>query len=188
MNKAEAIAAVIDLTTAEPVVFTTGYSCRIARGYADRANHFYMTGSMGLAATIGTGIALSVDVAVVVVDGDGSLAMNPAAVLTAGAFPGLRMVHVVLDDEVYESTGSQPVPSGHYDYCDLARLAGYRQVGHHARIDQFQNAFRAALARDEGPSFLHCRLAPSANPLPPRVDLDLGDLRQRLGRHLQALR
>jgi sulfopyruvate decarboxylase subunit beta len=57
MDKADAISAVIDATPDTPVIFSTGYACRIANSIADRPNYFYMTGSMGLAANIGTGIA-----------------------------------------------------------------------------------------------------------------------------------
>lgn len=87
MNKTAVIRALIEATSTDPIIFTTGYSCRIARNVADRPNHFYMTGSMGLAASIGTGIALSTGRLVVVVDGDGALAMNPGCLLTAGALP-----------------------------------------------------------------------------------------------------
>jgi len=43
--------------------------------------NFYMFGSMGLVSSIGLGLALSTEREVVVFDGDGSLLMNPNALL-----------------------------------------------------------------------------------------------------------
>src|SRR5260363_186197 len=99
MNKTVAIQQIILATTNQPIIFTTGYSCRIAAHLRHRPNHFYMTGSMGLAVALATGLPT------VVVDGDGSLLMNPASLIVAGAIPDLSLLHVVLDDGVYASTG-----------------------------------------------------------------------------------
>jgi sulfopyruvate decarboxylase subunit beta len=59
MSKTEVIRAVIDVAEAAPIVFTTGYASRIAHAIAPRPSHFYMTGSMGLAAPIAAGVALA---------------------------------------------------------------------------------------------------------------------------------
>ncbi|MPY61994.1 thiamine pyrophosphate-dependent enzyme [Streptomyces spongiae] len=184
MNKTEAIRAVIDATGAEPVVFTTGFSCRIARGIADRASHFYMTGSMGLAADIGIGIALHSTVPVVVVDGDGSLAMNPGCLLTAGALPGLPLLHLLLDDRSYESTGGQHVPSERVDFCALARAAGYAEVLCADGIGDFREALASGLTCS-APVFVHAVLAAPEGALPPpRIDLGLDEVRRRFSDHL----
>lgn len=107
MNKVQAVGTVIERTPSRPVLFTTGYTCRIAKHIADRDNHFYMTGSMGLVSSIGVGIALSSGRSTVVVDGDGSLLMNPAGLITAGSMPHLPLLHVVMDDARYASTGGR---------------------------------------------------------------------------------
>ncbi|WP_268840120.1 thiamine pyrophosphate-dependent enzyme [Streptomyces violaceoruber] len=83
-----------------------------------------MVGSMGMAAPAGPGVALARPGRhAVVLDGDGSFAMNSGALLMiAGHNPDL--VHVVCDNGVHESTGGQrPVriagPAG------MALAAGY---------------------------------------------------------------
>lgn len=175
VNKTAAIRAVIEATTDEPIVFTTGYACRIAQGVLDRPNHFYMTGSMGLASSIGTGIAQQTGRPTVVVDGDGSLLMNPAGLVAAGALGSLPLVHILLDDGRYASTGGQYVPSGGIDFALLARGCGYPRVERIERIAELVATLRAVPGTCAAPTFLHCVLTGDDPPIPPRVDGDLAD-------------
>ncbi|MEV0730596.1 thiamine pyrophosphate-dependent enzyme [Polymorphospora sp. NPDC050346] len=177
----------IEATSVEPIIFTTGYSCRIARNVADRPNHFYMTGSMGLAASIGTGIAMSSGRRVVVVDGDGALTMNPGCLLTAGASAHLPILHLVLDDGLYESTGGQSVPSRRINFTALAEAAGYSDVWHVDDLGKLKDLLRSEVARCASPTFVHCELAErdTANP-PPRVEADLTQHHLRFSRHLAS--
>jgi len=39
-----------------------------------------------------------------------------------------RLIHVVLDDGAYTSTGGQPTASRHIDLCKIARGCGYRKI------------------------------------------------------------
>ncbi|MFY1633683.1 thiamine pyrophosphate-dependent enzyme [Solwaraspora sp. WMMB335] len=185
MNKTDAIATVIRETTDEPVIFTTGYSCRIARSIADRANHFYMTGSMGLAANIGIGVALASRRPVVVVDGDGSLTMNPSCLFTAGALPDLRLVHLVLDDRSYESTGGQAVPSERIRFGALALAAGYRDASQTGDVGGLSELLRAGL-RCAGPTFVHCTIdSIQGMTPPPRIEPDLRWLAMRFTEYVK---
>ncbi|WP_329045858.1 thiamine pyrophosphate-dependent enzyme [Amycolatopsis sp. NBC_01488] len=172
MNKTTAIAAVLAVTPGRPVVFTTGYACRVARHLADRPGHFYMTGSMGLASSIGIGLALTTGRPTVVVDGDGALLMNPVGPLTAGTVPGLPLVHVVLDDAAYASTGGQDTPRA--DIPALARACGYSRVTSTSDATDLRDAVGAALTAGPGPAFVHAVLTGPDDPVPPRVDVDLG--------------
>lgn len=187
MNKTAAIQATIQSTTTEPIIFTTGYASRIARGLADRPNHFYMTGSMGLAGDIGAGLAHTSRLPVVVVDGDGGLAMNPGCLLTIGAWPGaLHLIHVALDDGVYDSTGGQAVPTRASSLEALARAAGYPQVSAANTVDQLRQAVTAALRRPE-PAFVHCPLTPTSASLPPRITQPLPEIARRLTAHVTRM-
>lgn len=109
-TKAAAIAEIIAASEDTPIVFTTGYACRIANDIQDRPGHFYMVGSMGLACCVAAGVAAGLSRPVIVVDGDGALAMNPGALLLAAEFTRLPLIHIVLDDRAYSSTGAQPTP------------------------------------------------------------------------------
>jgi sulfopyruvate decarboxylase subunit beta len=184
MNKTEAIAAVIDATDHEPVIWTTGYASRIARGLRDRDSHFYMTGSMGLAASIGTGLAMELERPVVVVEGDGSLLMNPASLIAAGTIDDLPLVHVVLDDGLYASTGGQAVPSRRVDLAGWARHAGYAAVAVCDDVAGLRRALEAALDGGALPAFVLCALVPDPTQVPPRIAEPCAELTGRMRRHL----
>ncbi len=123
-DKSAAIAEILASAPGVPTVFTTGFASRVAASMDDRPSHFYMTGSMGLALALGIGVAMSSGRTTIVVDGDGSLLMNPAALLATGAAPELPVIHIVLDDGVYASTGGQPTPGERADLAGLATASG----------------------------------------------------------------
>jgi thiamine pyrophosphate-dependent acetolactate synthase large subunit-like protein len=185
MDKSEAIAVIINAAVDTPVVFTTGYACRIAQSIDDRDSNFYMTGSMGLAATIGTGISLALNRTVVVVDGDGSLAMNPGCLLTAGAVPDLRLLHVVLDDGAYASTGGQISPTQRVDFCALARSAGYVEATQVVNPLALTAWLETRLDDCDAPTLAHCAVSEDKSPPPPRIDTPLAGHAQRFARYLQ---
>lgn len=187
MKKAEAIAIILEATGDTPVVFTTGYSCRIARSISDRASNFYMTGSMGLAADIGIGIALALGRTTVVVDGDGSLAMNPSCLLTAGALSDLPLLHIVLNDGVYASTGGQPSPTLQADFCALARSAGYGATYQAATSAALERFLESQLRDCAGPTLIQCAVSPQLAAPPPRIDIGLAAHAERFSQYLQGL-
>ncbi|MFD8199458.1 thiamine pyrophosphate-dependent enzyme [Streptomyces sp. NPDC003470] len=184
MNKTEAVAAVLAATTTEPIVYTTGYACRIARHLDDRPSHFYMTGSMGLASSIGIGIARRTRRTTVVVDGDGSVLMNPVGLATAGALPDLPLAHIVLDDGCYASTGGQTVPSRRADLRAWAMACGYARAVGTDDAARFAGLVRAAVAGCTAPVLVLARLTSADQPVPGRVEEDLAEHARRFGRHL----
>lgn len=103
----EAIALVLDRFPAALCVSTCGFITRDLFGLRDRPANFYLVGSMGAAAPFALGVALAEPGrTVVVLDGDGSLAMNLGCLpMIGGLVPDI--VHVVLDNSRHESTGGQ---------------------------------------------------------------------------------
>jgi thiamine pyrophosphate-dependent acetolactate synthase large subunit-like protein len=92
----------------ELIVSTTGYTSRILFNIKDTPRNFYMLGSMGLALSIGVGLALSQpDKKVVVIDGDGACLMNLGSLATAGYLGLGNLSYYVLDNGAYASTGGQ---------------------------------------------------------------------------------
>jgi thiamine pyrophosphate-dependent acetolactate synthase large subunit-like protein len=125
--------ALQDLLTRIPdedvALFTTGMISREAFNIRDRPEHFYMIGSMGLLTSLGLGLALQwPSWRIWVIEGDGS------ALMSLGTFPLIatcrpnNLIHVVLDNETYESTGAQPTISATVDLAALAQAAGYARV------------------------------------------------------------
>jgi len=76
MRRGEAITMILGQIRDELVVAANGWISRETCAAHDRAENFYMLGSMGLASSIGLGLALAQpERRVVVFDGDGNLLM-----------------------------------------------------------------------------------------------------------------
>lgn len=172
-----------------PCVFTTGYISRIAHA-EPRPLDFYMVGSMGLAASIGVGMSVEAQRLVVVVDGDGSLAMNLNSLCLAADFGDVvRLVHVVLDDQCYDSTGGQDVPPSTGTLTRLAKAAGYRSVvsvktreemGRVLKLVQKERSVVGAVmihAEVERASNVHNRVSEPLNGILQRVNFGLQGIR-----------
>lgn len=183
MTRRQCIALLYEMVGDEPIVFTTGYTCRDAYALSDRPQNFYMLGSMGLAAAIGTGISIVTHERVVVVDGDGSLLMNPSILFVAGGLRPLNLIHIVLDNRQYASTGGQPTGARPYDFCSIARETGYRHFEMIQDEATFRKELRAALTEGEGPILIHVLIEEGVLPITPRVPLSLYTVAARL-RHI----
>lgn len=94
--------------TDQLVVCTIGHPSQELFKIRDRAENFYMLGSMGLASSIGLGLAMSCDKKVVVIDGDSANVMNMGGFATMGLNAPGNLVHVIIDNEANGSTGFQP--------------------------------------------------------------------------------
>src|SRR5689334_25135195 len=74
-----------------------------------RPNFFYLQHAMGLASSLGLGIALSrPELKVVVLDGDGSILMNLGSLTTLARYRPPNLLHVVFDNESLLSVGGFP--------------------------------------------------------------------------------
>src|SRR5437870_10158165 len=91
-----------------------------------RANFFYLEHAMGLASSIGLGIALAQpDRRVVVIDGDGSVLMNLGGLTTLARYAPPNLTHIVFDNESLLSVGGFPTAtSTGSDLAGMARAAG----------------------------------------------------------------
>ena len=165
MNLAQALGVVVPVLQDALVVHANGFIARESFNLEDRLGNFYMIGSMGLAASIALGVALSKpERRVVVFDGDGNVLMNMGALALIGAQQPRNLVHMVFDNEVYGSTGNQPTISSRVALDAVARASGYVDVRHAEDADQLRAAAQGMLAPDlsekKGPSFLLIKIAP----------------------------
>lgn len=105
-------------------------------GHCD--NFFYLQHAMGLASSIGLGLAQSLPQRkVVVLDGDGSILMNLGALATLARYRPANLVHIIFDNGSLLSTGGFPshTADGVTDLAAIARGAGI------AHVDQVSNAY-----------------------------------------------
>lgn len=109
------------------VVFaSTGFCGRELYALEDRANQFYMVGSMGCVSTLALGFALlRPDLRVIVLDGDGAALMRMSAFATLGTYGPDNLFHLLLDNGVHESTGGQRTVAANVSFAALAAACGY---------------------------------------------------------------
>ena len=153
-SRAQAMAALLELLTDQPVIVCNGFPSREAHKIADRPTHFYMIGSMGNAAAIGLGVALAKPAKqVIVFDGDGNVLMGMGTLATVGALKPKNFIHVVFDNEVYGTTGNQPTISNVVPLEKVAKAAGYAHVERVLDREDLLFEFKDLLKQD-GPSML----------------------------------
>jgi sulfopyruvate decarboxylase subunit beta len=113
------------------VVTIMGASAQELYNLGHRENFFYLEHAMGLASSIGLGLALNLpDEKVVVLDGDGSVLMNLGTLATLARYRPPNMVHIVFDNGSLLSTGgfASHTTSGVTDLAAIARGAGVKKV------------------------------------------------------------
>lgn len=169
MKGTEAFQELLPLLGDEPVVHANGYICRESFTLKDREANFYMIGSMGLASSIGLGVALcKPDRKVIVLDGDGNVLMAMGTLAMIAAEAPKNLVHVVIDNEVYESTGKQRTLSKVVALEKVAKSSGYRQAMRIDKKEEIKPAFER-LMNSDGPSFLLIKVEPCFDPKTGRV-------------------
>ncbi len=91
-----------------------------------RHNFFYLEHAMGLASSMGLGVALSIpDQKVIVIDGDGSLLMNLGTLSTMARYKPGNLLHIVFDNESLLSVGGFPTATATgTDLAGIARASG----------------------------------------------------------------
>ncbi len=127
MIRKEAIEIVSKTLKNQLVVSANGFISRDLFEVCDRLANFYMIGSMGLASSIGLGLALkNPKKKIYVFDGDGNILMNLGSLVTIGSIKPKNLVHFVFDNGMHESTGGQPTSSNSVRIDSLAKMANYK--------------------------------------------------------------
>ena len=126
MARYKAIYEIMEYIEDELVICNIGFPSRELYEIDDRPRNFYMIGSMGLASSIGLGLALAKPYEdVVVIDGDGSLLMNMGSLVTVFANNPSNLTWIVIDNGAYGSTGNQDTYAQKLDLIDIARSVGF---------------------------------------------------------------
>ena len=166
MIRYDAIDAVAPLLDDEIVVANIGVPCKELYALRDRDLNYYMFGSMGLVSSIGLGLALKSERRVVVLDGDGSLLMNPNTLVAIARMNPSNLTIVALDNGAYGSTGSQETLTAKFlDLELLARGCGIENTVKVHTKEEVENAVSTA-ADTEEVTFIHVVLKPGNSDSP----------------------
>ena len=147
MRRLEALQAIYAQLQDAIVVTIMGAVTAELQSIGHRPNFFYLQHAMGLASSMGLGIALAKpDRQVVVLDGDGSVLMNLGGLTTLARYRPRNLVHVVFDNESLLSVGGFPTAtSTGSDLAGIAAAAGVPRTATVRDVDAFKNEFTAAL-------------------------------------------
>ena len=114
MTRLDATRLVVSWADDDPIVASLGHPAYDLCAAGDRPANFYTWGSMGLASSIGLGLAMAQPSRrVIVLDGDGSLLMNLGSLATIGWTKAEGLVVIVWDNGVYGTTGGQDTATAH---------------------------------------------------------------------------
>jgi sulfopyruvate decarboxylase subunit beta len=152
VKRAECIAKLYPELEDKPTVTIMGACAQELYDLGHRENFFYLQHAMGLASSIGLGLALHLpNEKVVVLDGDGSVLMNLGTLATLARYRPRNLVLVVFDNGSLLSTGGfdSHTTSGITDLAAMARGAGIAHVAAVDSVMSFGEAAVEALARTD---------------------------------------
>ncbi|MCH7907849.1 MAG: hypothetical protein IIC29_09610 [Chloroflexi bacterium] len=147
--------------------------------------------TMGQTTSAAFGLALGLpDEKVVLFDSEGALLMNLGVLASIAGKKPKNFVHFLLDNEVYATTGGQPVPnSTGIDYAGVAKAVGYASAHHFDDLEEFATSVESIM-KEEGPVFISIKILPEIQNMPVGLRTrtptrsrpeTIADLREELG-------
>jgi sulfopyruvate decarboxylase subunit beta len=177
MLRIDALRAIYPLLRDRLVVTIMGAVAAELYSLGHRPNFFYLQHAMGLAPSIGLGLALCLPrERVVVLDGDGSALMNLGGLTTTARYRPTNLVHVIFDNESLLSVGGFPTATATgADLAGIARAAGFPHAAGVRTVGELGTTLTEALGRDE----LTCIVAKVDAVAPTSFHMDLALLENR---------
>jgi len=187
MRRLDALQAIYPELERSIVVTIMGAVAAELQSLGHRSNFFYLQHAMGLASSVGLGIALArPELPVVVLDGDGSLLMNLGGLTTLARYRPRHLVHLVFDNESLLSVGGFPTAtSTGSDLAAIARGAGVPRTATVGTLEELKAEFRAAQAAEELTTLV--AKVEAVGPAGYVTDLSLLENRYQFARHLKTV-
>lgn len=129
MIRSEILKEIAPILRDQLVVCNIGIPSQELHAIDDQPSNFYMLGTMGLASSIGLGLALAQPKPVIVIDGDGSVLTNLGTLPTIANNVADNFILLIVDNGSYGSTGDQPTYAGRKtSLSKMAEAAGCERV------------------------------------------------------------
>lgn len=139
------------------IIATTGKTGRELYTLSDDPNHLYMVGSMGSASSFTLGGAIcSPNHRWIVLDGDAAALMRMGNFASVGCALPQNYIHIVLDNEVNDSTGGQGSLSKSVSFSAVAQACGYQKVYTSDSLKDLELAFKEF--KNDGPILIHFKI------------------------------
>ncbi|HEX6551248.1 MAG TPA: thiamine pyrophosphate-dependent enzyme [Ktedonobacteraceae bacterium] len=187
MLRAEALEALYPDLERHIVVTIMGAVAAELFTLGHRHNFFYLEHAMGLASSMGLGIAMVMPQhKVIVIDGDGSLLMNLGTLSTMARYKPGNLLHIVFDNESLLSVGGFPTAtSTGTDLAGIARASGVPNVLEADTIEGLTTGVKDALASNTLTTIVS--KVEAVGPKVFHMDLPLLENRFQFMRYLEAL-
>ena len=177
MIRKEAVKIIANHIGKNPIISANGFMSRDLFEVNDKESNFYMIGSMGLASSIGLGIALKNPTKkVFVFDGDGNILMNLNSLVTIGSFEPKNLIHIIFDNKMHESTGGQPTHSREIDISKIAKSVNYKIFKTNSKKSLEKSLKK--IKQNSGPILIQIEVSKSIEKSP-RVNIDPPKIKSR---------
>ncbi|WP_297340884.1 sulfopyruvate decarboxylase subunit beta [Pseudophaeobacter sp.] len=184
MIRSEILSEIAPLLRDQLVVCNIGIPSQELHAIDDQPSNFYMLGTMGLASSIGLGLALAQPKPVVVIDGDGSVLTNLGTLPTIGNNAPPNYILMIIDNGSYGSTGDQPTYTGKKTcLAGMARAAGCDRV---VEVQDVDTGAALKQALEAGKATVLVVKCESGNAKMPVIPLDPVVIRDRFMKAVQA--
>jgi sulfopyruvate decarboxylase subunit beta len=170
------------------VITIMGATAAELQAIGHRPNFFYLQHAMGLASSMGLGIALArPELQVIVLDGDGSVLMNLGGLTTLARYRPRNLLHIVFDNESLLSVGGFPTATATgSDIAAIAAGAGVPRTATVGDLDGFAAAVEEALAAQELTTLV--AKVEAVGPKAFVTDLPLLENRFQFARHVRGMK
>ena len=187
MQRLEALNAIYPLLKDHIVVTNMGAVAVELYSLGHQPNFFYLEHSMGLASSVGLGLALCLPgQQVTVLDGDASVLMNLGTLSTLARYHPTNLIHLIFDNESLLSVGGFPSATATgTDLAGVAKSSGVEHVAAANTLEDLDQAFTAAVDR-EALSVLVSKVE-AVGPASFAMDIGLLENRIQFGRFLQGI-
>ncbi len=150
MLRADALQAIYPELQDRIVVTIMGAVAAELYTLGHRPNFFYLEHAMGLASSMGLGIALSMPGhQVIVLDGDGSLLMNLGTLSTMARYKPGNLLHIVFDNESLLSVGGFPTATSTGTVLQKSKQSAQKLFTWTCRYSRIASSSGVALKRCE---------------------------------------
>lgn len=185
LTRTDALKTILEYKQSDDIlVATTGKTGRELYTIADTPDQLYMVGSMGCASSFALGGAICCpSKRWVVIDGDAAALMRMGNMASVGHFSPKNFLHIILDNEINDSTGGQTTVSPNVSFAAVARACGYQQV-FSADTAEALGAVLDSLDSENGPTLIHFRIRKGSPEGLGRPKVKPFEVKQRLMKHL----
>ncbi len=184
MIRSEILKEIAPILRDHLVVCNIGIPSQELHAIDDQPTNFYMLGTMGLASSIGFGLALAQPKPVIVIDGDGSVLTNLGTLPTIGNHRADNYILMIIDNGSYGSTGDQPTYTGKKtDLAAMARAAGCDNVVEVQDVDTGKALTEALESGKQTVMIVKCDSGNAKNPV---ITMDPVVIRDRFMKAVQA--